>query len=183
MQIYTLLCSICLEVCDCSPCVVYYLEDSQHCATAHPTCSYVQPYKNQTLETVEPLLDTLFNHVQTGMKNGSITHNCSEAFSLFYCHQVYTQCSEMSPQALCKSDCLDVMSECEFEWDFLRELVDSINAVDLPSLPSNCATDGNSTEEDCRPLMAGMDTHSYAILMFDSRISNPSREILNQLHI
>lgn len=150
---------------------MYYLEDSLHCATAHPTCSYVQPYKNQTLETVEPLLDTLFNHVQTEVKNGSLTQNCSEAFSLFYCHQVYTRCSEMSPQSyssLCKSDCLDVMSECELEWGFLTELVDSMTAVDLPSLPSNCSTDGNSREEDCRPLMAGMDTHSYAVWIFDS---------------
>ena len=149
---------------------MYYLEKSLHCATAHPTCSYVQPYKNQTLETVEAQLDTLLNHLQTEVKSGSLTQNCSEAFSLFYCHKVYTHCSEISPQvysSLCTSDCLDVMSECEFEWDFLTELVDSMTAVDLPSLPSNCSTDDNSTEEDCRPLIAGMNTHSHAFMTFD----------------
>lgn len=154
-------CSISLDVCSSSPCVVYSLADRLYCNTAHPTCSYVQPYKNLTLETSEQQLETLFNRVQSEVENGSLTQNCFEAFSLFYCHQVYTRCSDISSPAyssLCKSDCLDVMLECDqLDWDFLTDLVlDSMAVVDLPSLPSNCSTDSNSADEKCRPLIAGI---------------------------
>lgn len=137
------------------------------CASSHSPCSYVQSYGNLSLEKSESVLNTLFRRVELEVKNDALTRNCSNLFSLFYCHQVYTQCSVVlnsstslvyeakDAHSVCESDCFNVMFECEFDWLFLTDLVDSLAVPDLPPLLSNCSTDDDSVEEVCSPLIAG----------------------------
>lgn len=148
----------------CSSCVLYSTTDSV-CTSAHPPCSYVQSYENLMLVTTESLLDMLFSHVDNAVKNSSLTQNCAESFHLLYCHQVYKRCRIVmsnstslvyEPGSLCDSDCLEVMSVCQFDWLFLTNLVESLDSPDLPSLMSDCPTDGSTAEETCTPLRAGM---------------------------
>ena len=158
-----------MSIAACSSCVLYSTADSV-CTSAHPPCSYIQPHGNLALVATESLLGILFSHVDDAVKNGSLAQNCAELFPLFYCHQVYQQCRTVLNNStlpvyesrdtgtLCNDDCLEVMTVCELDWLFLSNLVESLVSQDLPSLMSDCPTDGtgSTAEEVCIPLKAGM---------------------------
>lgn len=144
-------------------CVLYSRVDPQ-CSSAHSLCHYVQPYEDLTLETTEKLLITVFSDINIAVENGTLTQSCAEAFSLIYCHQVYERCTiasngtEYTPldtNYLCKSECYDLISECESDWQFLTELLE--DSPHLPSLIRNCSTDRYSAVvNECIPHSAGM---------------------------
>ena len=152
----------------CNNCVQYYGTDL-HCTSAHTLCSYVQLYSSLSLETSETQLELLFSRVDLEVKNGSLTQSCFEAFSLLYCHQVYTPCSPVlnssfpstlsapsDADMLCESECMDAIAECESDWGFLADLVNTLVVPDLPPLLTNCSSDGSaSAEYECIPLLAG----------------------------
>ncbi|CAI8038190.1 hypothetical protein GBAR_LOCUS21296, partial [Geodia barretti] len=64
-----------------------------------------------------------------------------------------TNSSEEDAVSLCEDDCSEAMSECQQDWLFLTDLVDS--TPDLPPLPANCS---NMLEVECVSINAGDDT-------------------------
>ena len=151
-----------------SVCLPYWWVDPQ-CVTAHPLCSSVELYGNLTLEESESLLRTLFSDANSAVENGRITPPCGRVFPLLYCHQVYTRCSstaatnssEEDAVSLCEDDCSEAMSECQQDWLFLTDLVDS--TPDLPPLPANCS---NMLEVECVSINAGIYIKIITLCLF-----------------
>ena len=147
-----------ISLATCSVCVQYYINNQTlQCSSAHSVCSYVQPYDNTPLDTAETQLQALFTRVEEEVKNGSLTEDCSEVFTLLYCHQVYVPCQAAESQgqvplntSLCKNECVGVRTDCEPFWALLTDLVDTV-APGLPPLLSNCTTDGG--DDMCIPLL------------------------------
>ena len=150
-----------VSVASSNRCVLYSRDDPQ-CAAAHSQCSYVQPYGNLTLEASESMLKTLFTDINTAVENVSLAQSCADAFSLLYCHQVYERCTKASngtvhapldAQRLCESDCYDLTSKCELQWQFLTDV---LSAQGLPSLMKNCSTNMHNEVDTCIHPSAGM---------------------------
>lgn len=147
-----------LSLATCSICVQYYINgQTLQCSSAFTPCSYVQPHDNTSLETVERRLQAVFTQTEEEVKNGSLTENCFEAFTLLYCHRVYVPCQIVESQgqvplniSLCEDDCVSVRTNCEPFWALLTDLVDTA-APRLPPLLSNCTTAGGS--DMCIPLL------------------------------
>ena len=134
----------------------YYINSQTlQCSSAHSLCSYVHTYNNTPLDTAETQLQAVFTRIEEEVKNGALPENCSEVFTLLYCHQVYVPCQTVESQglvplniSLCTDECVSVRTDCEPFWALLTDLVDTV-ASGLPPLLSNCTTDGG--DDICIP--------------------------------